>query len=293
MSISCSIPSALNSAQVKVVFRDVCRYLNSMSPSRDREIAQLAAPCRLVCEGWNGSPEWMRSAELYKADGEVKLHLNVESGVAHDDIKVLTDKLTEYLSSLFIHPVQPYRTRVFCIGWSKTGMTSITEALRILGLFSWHAAPWVIGYKHVCSDTSQFRIDFASIAEYTAVSDLPICALYQELDEAFPGSLFIHTTRPLETWITSAIAAVEGSIKQYGCMYAWDRWAFGTDTIDIEVFQKRYLQHQEQVLDYFSGRSDFLAIDITRGDSWQKLCEFLQLPVPQVPFPHLNHRMIG
>lgn len=288
MRVSYSIPCALNSSQAKVVFRDICRDINYSSP--DREIAR-ETPHGLICERWSELPEWVRSGEVYEADGEVKLHLNVESSVAPDDIKALTDELTRDLSSLISHPVQPFRTRVFCIGWSKTGTTSLTEALRILGLFSWHFAPWVIGYKHVCSETSEFRIDFSGVADYTAVSDLPICALYRELDKAFPGSLFILTTRPLETWVASAVAGIESIIKQYGCMPAEARWAYGIGAINAETFQKRYLQHQEQVPEYFSGRPDFLAMDISEGNSWQRLCEFLQLPVPNVAFPHLNRRI--
>ncbi|MGH8614817.1 MAG: sulfotransferase [Gammaproteobacteria bacterium] len=105
--------------------------------------------------------------------------------------------------------------------------------------------------------------------------------------------MFILTTRPLETWIASAIAEVENSMKSYACITNLERWAYGTDVLGEEVFQKRYLQHQEQVLGYFAGRQDFLAIDISEGNPWHKLCEFLQLPVPQVAFPHLNRRMTG
>lgn len=280
MHVSYSIPCALNSSQARVVFRDICRSINYSSP--DREVAR-ETPHGLICERWS---EWVHSGEVYEAHGEVKLEINVEPGVAPADIKALTGELTEELSSLFSRPVQPFRTRVFCIGWPKTGTTSLTEALRILGLFSWHCAPWVIGYKHVRSEISEFRIDFSSVADYTAVSDLPICALYRELDKAFPGSLFILATRPLETWIASATAYFEN-------LDALERWAFGTNVFDKEVFQKRYLQHQEQVLGYFSGRPDFLAMDISEGNPWQQLCEFLQLPVPQVAFPHLNRRMTG
>ncbi|MGH9953131.1 MAG: sulfotransferase [Nitrososphaeraceae archaeon] len=122
-------------------------------------------------------PEWVVSVEAYEADGEMKLHLNVESGVTPADINALSDELAEELTSLFSRPVQPFRTRVFCIGWPKTGTTSLTEALHILGLFSWHSAPWVLGFSHFRSDASQIQIDFTSIAEYTAVSALPICVL--------------------------------------------------------------------------------------------------------------------
>ena len=287
MHVSCSVPCALNSSQARVVFRDICRTINYSSP--DLEIAR-ETPHGLISEHWSYLPD-VRSFEIYEADEEVTLHLNLESSVAPDDIKALTNELTRDLASLISHPVQPFRTRVFCIGWSKTGTTSLTEALRILGLFSWHWAPWVIGYKHIRSQISEFRIDFSGVADYTALADLPICALYRELDQAFPGSLFILATRPLETWIASATADVENCIKCIGHMDAVERWAYGTDVIDKELFQKRYLQHQQQVLEYFAGRSDFLTMDISEGNPWPQLCEFLKLPVPNRAFPHLNRRI--
>ena len=288
MHVSHSIPCALSSSQARVVFRDLCRTVNYYS-APGREIAQVTAR-GLIGEHWHYLPEWVHSFEIYEAGEEVKLHLDLHSGVASADIKTLTDELARDLSILVSHPVQPFRTRVFCIGWSKTGTTSLTQALRILGLFSWHWAPWVIGFKHICSQTSEFRIDFSGVVDYTAMADLPICALYRELDEVFPGSLFILATRPLERWIASATADIENCIKWIGHMDAVERWAYGTDVIDKEVFQKRYLQHQEQVLDYFSGRPDFLTMDISEGNPWPQLCEFLQLPVPDLAFPHLNRR---
>lgn len=100
------------------------------------------------------------------------------------------------ISERWSDPVQPFRTRVFCIGWPKTGTTSLTEVLRILGLFSWHWAPWVISYKHIRSEISEFRIDFSGIGDYTAVSDLPICALYRELDKGISGKLVYSSNSP-------------------------------------------------------------------------------------------------
>jgi hypothetical protein len=73
-------------------------------------------------------------------------------------------------------------------------------------------------------------------------------------------------------------------------MDAVERWAFGTDVIDRDVFQKRYLQHQDQVFRFFSGRADLLTMDVSQANPWQRLCEFLQLPVPDRAFPHLNRR---
>jgi len=286
--VSRSIPLALGSSHLRVVFRDLCRTLNYYSSPRG-EIAQTTGG-GLVCEHWHYLPDWVHSFQICDAGRELKLHLNLHSGVAPVEIEALTDELSRDLSAVVSHPVQPFRTRVFCIGWSKTGTTSLTQALRMLGLFSWHWAPWVIGFEHICSHPSEFRLDLSGVGDYTAMSDLPICTLYRELDQAFPGSLFILATRPLERWLSSTTADIEDCIRWIGQMDAVERWAYGTDVVDTAVFERRYLQHREQAADYFAGRPDLLTIDLSEANPWARLCEFLQLPVPALAFPHLNRR---
>ena len=39
-------------------------------------------------------------------------------------------------------------------------------------------------------------------------------------------------------------------------------------------------------MEYFKNRpQDFLNLDIIGGEGWEKLCEFLGKPIPDVPFP--------
>lgn len=140
------------------------------------------------------------------------------------------------------------------------------------------------------SNLSDVSLNLHLIAEYSALSDLPVCALFRELDVFYPGSKFIFTTRPVESWIDSAISDTQFSINKYGCMHATTRWAYGLDHIDRDVFIKRYMLHQESVSEYFSGRSDILFMDVNEENPWQKLCNFLALPTPNIYFPFLNRR---
>ena len=60
-------------------------------------------------------------------------------------------------------------------------------------------------------------------------------------------------------------------------------------TIALEyLYKKRYLDHNEGVLREVPAER-LLVMDLTAGDSWEKLCGFLGLPVPDAPFPH-EHR---
>lgn len=280
-----SIPSTLNSKQLAMTFRDLARVINHLSIASERVAA--ASPSGLVCQGWDELPEWVRSVEVLSGHGEVILKIDMAEDKQSAEVDELFEGLSGELAGYFKYPVKPFPKHVFCIGWSKTGTMSLTEALRMLGLFSWHGTPWVLGLKNRTDDIVSPQIDFTEIADYTAVSDLPVAALFQELDEAFPGSLFILTARPTKEWSKSMSAFCQSEIEQYGSVHSVFRWA-GTATIDRKVLEDRYIQHQNEVLEYFGDRKDLLVIDVTRGNPWPALCGFLNIPKPAVPFPYLN-----
>ena len=54
------------------------------------------------------------------------------------------------------------------------------------------------------------------------------------------------------------------------------------------AYLDRYRRHNADVVRYFSGRECLLTMDITAGDGWETICGFLELPVPDQPFPHIN-----
>lgn len=46
------------------------------------------------------------------------------------------------------------------------------------------------------------------------------------------------------------------------------------------------------MLEHFDGRAgDLLVVCWETGDGWERFCRFLDLPLPDLPFPHENdHR---
>lgn len=290
MYIERSIPCAVNSKQLAVIFRDLGRVLYYESPKRQVAVASRKG---LVCQGWNALPEWVRSAEVRKNDGEVILSIDLEQGVRPGEPNALLTTLAGQLAGLVSHPVKPFPKHVFCIGWQRTGTTSLTEALRMLGLFSWHFAPWVIGLTHGTDEIALPSIDFTGITDYAAMSDLPVCALFKELDEAFPGSFFILTTRHTDAWIESASNLAQEIVRYCGNLDSVMRWAYGIGTVDQKIFGDRFTRHEKEVCEYFGDRKDLLVIDVTRGNPWPALCNFLRVPGPGVPFPHLNRRPVN
>lgn len=282
-----SVPCALNATQLALVFRDIGRSINYETLKGG---AAAASPRGVICQGWKEFPDWVRSVEVKRGDGEVILNIEIVERVLSAETDALFGDLGGQLARLVSYPCKPFPRHVFCIGWAKTGTTSLTDALRILGLFSWHFAPWVIGLKSQSDEIDSTFVDFSEIAEYTAVSDLPVCALFKELDEAFPGSLFILTTRSVEKWSESMFAECRRHEERFGSVGPVLRWAHSAKTVDSTMLEDRYTRHQEEVREYFGDRKDILVIDLTRGNPWKSLCAFLQVSEPNVPFPYLNRR---
>lgn len=289
MTLIRSIPSKISDEQMHIVFRDICRSINYAAGTKD--VAQTTLSGMECSSEWKTLPECVSSVGLQIVDGELQLQMQTDdSELAGTQSNALADNLEDTLSSFFNYETQAFPTKVFCVGWSKTGTTSLAEAFRILGLFTWQCAPWTIGINYYSSDISDISIDFSALNDYTAAADLPICALYPELDKQFPGSKFILTTRPEDKWVDSAIHQLNELYDSHGEIGAIARWGYGADKIDRDILLQRYRQHNQQVLDYFKNRSDLLVLDMDEDNQWNKLCSFLNLPEPDCAYPYLNKR---
>jgi hypothetical protein len=59
--------------------------------------------------------------------------------------------------------------------------------------------------------------------------------------------------------------------------------------VDRDAWESFFKKYHSEVYSYFENRKeDLLVIDVTKGDDWEKLCPFLELPIPSVPFPKSN-----
>lgn len=51
---------------------------------------------------------------------------------------------------------------------------------------------------------------------------------------------------------------------------------------------KIYEKRNSDIIEFFSNTQNLLIMDLEKGDSWEKLCTFLNHDIPNEPFPHLN-----
>jgi hypothetical protein len=166
--------------------------------------------------------------------------------------------------------------KVFGIGLGRTGTTSLHHALTQLGFRC----------KHYPVVPQIFAGDFRCLDDCDAVCDNPVVPYYPQWDQCYPQSKFILTIRDVADWIKSNRDwyTRRGTPTEY--MTKVRIAVFGIYTFDEDRFRHIYDTHVRGVKTYFENRpNDLLVMDICRGDGWEKLCAFLNIPTPDVPFP--------
>lgn len=167
------------------------------------------------------------------------------------------------------------------LGLPKTGTTSLAIAARTLG------------YRPSKS------IDYLEQLDHPEVNFF--CELGPEIDlrelkEKYPDTKYIYTHRDLNSWLDSAERYLAkrkaeqggklGKISQRRNPIAYGRLDF-----ERGAWEARWHKHGQEVKTLFTNYNmdNFLPLNICDGEGWEKLCPFLDKPIPiDVKFPHLN-----
>jgi hypothetical protein len=183
--------------------------------------------------------------------------------------------------------------RVFVIGLSRTGTTSMMYALERLGYKPTHY-PMT---PDVVEKTLKGEFDWDVLQTHDAYGDAPIAAFYRELDAQCPNSKFILTVREEGPWLVSC----ERKIRRLG-LPTYQAFSpskmfnvivrtslYGRHYFDPHTFKLARKRHFHDVRKYFEERGrldDLLIMNVKEG--WVPLCNFLDVPLPPRPgkFPH-------
>ena len=171
--------------------------------------------------------------------------------------------------------------KVFCIGFHKTGTTSLNQSLTQLG----YKLTGPDGVSDPDIKNNVLEMCYKLAEQYDAFADNPWPIVYKEMDERFPGSKFILTLRPVDEWYLSICQHFQEKTTP---MREWIYGA-GSPVGNERLYKDRYLQHYDEVREYFKNRpSSLLTFDLIGGDGWNKLCEFLDKDPITGEIPHLN-----
>ena len=217
------------------------------------------------------------------------------------------------------------RPKVFCIGYNKTGTTTLERVLTNLG----YRMPGQARQETLVVEES-FRGNYAPLhtlcKQYDAFQDMPFSqdVTYAIVDAMFPGSKFILTVREPNAWFESlARFHLNGILKKAGVdkLEDFGELAFkdkaiylhknylqnfvkrhAVSVVDHEirfdwslVYNKEhrmvlYERRNQEIVTYFQERqSQLLVLDISKEKDNSRIVEFLGLSKTLIDtLPHLN-----
>jgi Sulfotransferase domain len=178
-------------------------------------------------------------------------------------------------------------SKIFGVGWAKTGTTTLGTCFEILG-FNHQSQDLTLVEDLAKNDLSRI---LALAEEKETFEDWPWIILYEKLDRVFPNSRFILTKRDPEKWIRSYDNMIrnQGNASEELNEIRRILYDLPFPYVSKEQLIKRYERHNEEVIRYFYNRPQaLLVLDWEKGDGWKELCKFLDKDIPNMPFPHTN-----
>ncbi len=198
--------------------------------------------------------------------------------------------------------------KVIGAGFGRTGTMSQKAALEQLGFGpSFHMIdvarrPELLPGWQAAADGEE--VDWTALLDgWGSTVDWPACTFWREIWAAFPDAKVLLSVRDPEAWYAScaksihasAQAAAKGELEGGSVEVSpeamkminrliWDgtfKGRFDDKDFAIGVYQA----HNEAVKSEVPA-DRLLVYDVKQG--WEPLCEFLDVPVPDSPMPHLN-----
>jgi len=193
--------------------------------------------------------------------------------------------------------------QVFGAGVGRTGTYSLKLAINRIGLGPCHHMEAVLHNmpKQVplWSAAMDGSPDWNAIyAGFGSAVDWPTAAFFRELLESHPSAKFVLTERNPENWANSFGATIykllAGRDQGPPEMKAWlemanrviEKTGFPPD-LDQDGLMSAFIAHNEAVRSTIPD-SQLLIYEVKQG--WGPLCDFLDVPAPDEPFPRTNDR---
>jgi len=204
--------------------------------------------------------------------------------------------------------------KIIGAGFGRTGTLSLKVALETLGYSKcYHMQDIPANPEHISYWKTAARgepVDWPSLfTGYQAILDFPGCCFYRQLLDQYPQGKVILTTRDPEKWYASALKTIYKPTPSLALiltivskipfsrrvrrlprvMLAMDRIVF-KGFFDGRFADKQhalevYKRHYDEVIKAVPP-SQLLVYSVEEG--WGPLCSFLEVPVPEKPFPHAN-----
>lgn len=190
--------------------------------------------------------------------------------------------------------------RVIGCGVGRTGTESLKQGLEILlDAPCYHMFEVMKNDSHVPIWHYAARgesVDWQKLFEgYAAAVDWPVAAYYREMVDEYPDALFILSKRDPDKWWNSASETIFPSIMRPDedgrsrrlMIREMLKNRFTDDLTNKDVCLAAYHAHNDEVRRTIPAAR---LIEWSASEGWKPICEALELPIPDEPFPHANSK---
>ena len=189
--------------------------------------------------------------------------------------------------------------RVIGAGFGRTGTASLKIALEtLLEGHCYHMTEVLGNSGHVdlWLQASAGEAVWDQLFEnYVATVDYPGAFYWRELAEHYPDAKVLLSVRDAESWYVSTQETIfSHALEEIQAGTRWGEMIRATinDHLDGDIHTRDHLvkafkDHTEKVSAAF-GADRLLILDAR--DGWEPLCRFLDVPVPDHPYPHVNSK---
>ena len=193
--------------------------------------------------------------------------------------------------------------KVIGAGFGRTGTLSLKGALEMLGFGPCYHMLEVLKRPHHdrlwhAAATGSSPVWDTLFDSFQAAIDWPAVHFWQALSIAYPDAKIILTVRDEHAWYESIrqtiFAAINHPDGEHGIGYSKYR-LMTRELIFKQVFDERtddeqyvcavYRAHNNNVIE--TVPTDRLLV-YRPGEGWERLCAFLNVDVPDTPYPHVN-----
>lgn len=192
-------------------------------------------------------------------------------------------------------------------GFGRTGTLSLKSALETLGFKRCYHMMEVMRHpshvKYWLAAANGEPVDWEALfSGFEAAVDFPSSIYYKEMMQAFPDAKVVHTVREPQRWYDSTLETIYqadklpawamrwlpfvGAMARMINKAVWDGLFSGR--FEERDFAIKFFDEYTQEVKRHVPSERLLIFEVKQG--WEPLCAFLGVPVPDVPFPHLNDR---
>jgi len=183
-------------------------------------------------------------------------------------------------------------------GLGRTGTLSLKFALEQLGLGRCYHMMEVFGIPAAprqWADAADGKpVDWDAVFEgFGATVDWPACDFYGELADKYPQARVILSVRDANDWFESTQATIFRETNHASAPPEWVemfkklivRNKFAGDLHDRDHCIGVYERHNDEVRRTIAPER---LLEYRPGDGWEPLCTFLDVPLPEGPYPKTN-----